>query len=250
MLFLQETESSTNQTRPLPTLTRALNAISQYPITRHLIAHLPRKDVYNLALSHSAIYYTLNLQSRASHESVLARCIRTCDGPPCWGVPEDMYFIEPKQHKALEEDPGEDMDVQIQSIAANTRQCGTRLAAAGYAPLALLFPQFPHECAIELANQDDVYYDFNNFMKHDRIPSPDPTCSKKSECADYCYSCWECGVKGSPPYGGFFMCGWCLGRVGFVAAFCGYREPRNVTQYITEYHSVNQRTVPKSALEP
>jgi len=114
MCFPQETGQFTNQNIPPPsTLTRALNAIPQYPIIRYLITHLRRKDVYNLGLSHPAIYHTLNLQSCASRKSILARCIRTCSGPPCWGVPETLHFPNTKQHNALEEDPNVDMDVQM-----------------------------------------------------------------------------------------------------------------------------------------
>ncbi|KAG0128372.1 hypothetical protein HOY82DRAFT_592875 [Tuber indicum] len=182
----QETEGSTNQnTPPSPPSTRVLEAISQYPISRHLITHLTREDVYNLARSNKNIYYTLNLQNGASHESMLARCIRTCPGPPCWGVPDGLHFIKPKEHRVLEGDPNEDMDVQMCS-----RKGCLRDSCKG--------------CAIVMTNQDDAYYDFNKFLKRNRVLLEDPSCCKKPDCADYYYSCWECKAMGSLPYDGLF----------------------------------------------
>lgn len=86
--------------------TRVLEALIIYPVSSRVTALLERRDIYALALSCRAIFYTLNIADPISWRSIISRCLRKCHGPDTWGVPNYISALcQSKQE-------GKDLDVK------------------------------------------------------------------------------------------------------------------------------------------
>ncbi|PWW76882.1 hypothetical protein C7212DRAFT_343910 [Tuber magnatum] len=174
---------------PQASKTRALEALTIYPISSQVTACLQRRDVYALALSCRAIFHSLNIQDPVSHRSIISRCVQKCHGPYMWGLPEHVTAPSPGEHEKLVRE-GAEMDVR----ACVRKNCRNDVCQS----------------------EDDNYYDFAAYRNSYRFEAADPIVCKNGERTVYYYSCWDCEEMAEPPYKGMFICRWCNGRLPYT----------------------------------
>ena len=123
-----ETLDGTLTVSPPPSSkTRVLEALMAYPISLGVTALLERRDIYALSLSCGAIFYALNIQDLVSHNAIISRCIRRCNGPYMGGHLEDIIAPRPSEHYKMVEE-GKDMGVQ----ACGRKSCWNDVCKVSY----------------------------------------------------------------------------------------------------------------------
>ncbi|RPB02890.1 hypothetical protein L873DRAFT_324886 [Choiromyces venosus 120613-1] len=239
----QETLNKTTFIAPPPTsATRVLEALTIYPIFIEVTARLERKDAYALALSCKSILYAFNIEDPVSHRNIISRCTRKCQGPYLWGIPEQVFAPNYKEHEKLVRE-GSDIDIQacvkkncLNDACKHCRQpppfwselrrrwiCGKCLPArqsdgADIPPCSCASAGdiFCLECAIFMHNDDRSYYDLSEYCQSDYTEPADRTVCKNGERRVYNYTCWDCKQMGEPPYDGKFICRWCNGSLPYT----------------------------------
>ena len=71
------------------------------------------------------------------------------------------------------------------------------------------------QCSINTDRRDTQYYLHSLPLQFPQDPGPGVQ-AKALLVPGFLYSCCDCKVVGSPPYGGGFVCGWCHGRMPYT----------------------------------